>query len=70
MTKKSGPRDVDQASRGSSTAFNTGGGPGRSFAQGKIPGPASPGQPIAMKKALAKKSVRGGNATGAAGTLR
>jgi hypothetical protein len=69
MARKSGPKDVDEASRGSSTAFNTGGGPGRSFAQGKIPGPASPGQPIAMKKALARKSSRG-TATGAAGTLR
>jgi hypothetical protein len=70
MARKSGPRDVDEASRGSSTAYNTGGGPGRSFAQGKIPGPTSPGQPIAMKRALAKKPARGGNATGAAGTLR
>jgi hypothetical protein len=69
MARKSGPKDVDEASRGSSTAFNTGGGPGRSFAQGRIPGPTSPGQPIAMKKALAKKSPRG-SATGAAGTLR
>lgn len=66
---KSGPKNVDEASRGHSTAFNTGGGPGRSFAQGKIPGPTSPGQPIAMKRALAKKSPRG-TATGAAGTLR
>ena len=65
---KSGPKDVDQASRGSSTAYNTGGGPGHSFAQGRIPGSASPGQPIAMKKALAKKS-RGG-ATGYAGNLK
>jgi hypothetical protein len=67
---KSGPRDVGPSARGHSTAFNTGGGPGRSFAQGKIPGPTSPGQPIAMKRALAKKPGRGGNATGAAGTLR
>ena len=69
MVHKSGPKDVGSSARGSSTAFNTGGGPGRSFAQGKIPGPASPGQPIAMRKALAKKSPRG-TATGAAGTLR
>jgi hypothetical protein len=45
------------------------GGPGHSFAQQPIPGPTSPGQPIAMKKALAKKSPRG-TATGQAGTLR
>jgi cytochrome c551/c552 len=69
MAHKSGPKDVGPSARGSSTAFNTGGGPGRSFAQGKIPGPASPGQPISMKKALARKVLRG-TATGAAGTLR
>lgn len=65
---KSGPSNVDQSSKGSSTAFNTGGGPGRSFSQGSIKGPESPGQPIAMKKALAHKS-RGG-ATGYAGNLK
>ena len=65
---KSTAKDVDQSSKGSSTAYNTGGGPGRSFAQGRIPGAASPGQPIAMKKALANKS-RGG-ATGYAGNLK
>lgn len=65
---KSTAKDVDQASRGHSTVFNTGGGPGRSFSQGSIKGPESPGQPIAMKKALAKKS-RGG-ASGYAGNLK
>jgi hypothetical protein len=69
MARKSGPKDVGPSARGSSTAFNTGGGPGRSFAQGKIPGPVSPGQPTSMRKALAKKSSRG-TVTGAAGTLR
>jgi hypothetical protein len=66
---KSGPKDVNEASRGSSPTGVSGGGPGASRPQKPIPGPTSPGQPSAMKKALAKKSARG-TATGAAGTLR
>lgn len=66
---KSGPKDVNPSSKGSSPTHVVAGGPGHSFAQQPMPGPTSPGQPIAMKKALAKKSPRG-NATGAAGTLR
>jgi hypothetical protein len=66
---KSGPRDVQASAKGDSPAGNSGGGPGRSFAQKAIPGPERTGQPIAMKKALTKKPVRG-TATGAAGTLR
>lgn len=66
---KSGPKDVNEASRGSSPTGVSGGGPGVSRPQRPIPGPTSPGQPSAMKKALAKKSQRG-TATGAAGTLR
>lgn len=53
---KPGAKSVDPASRGSSFAFSSGGGPGKSNPQTAIPGPKSPGQPIAMKKALAKKS--------------
>lgn len=66
---KSGPKNVNPSSRGSSPTHVVAGGPGHSFAQQPIPGPTSPGQPIAMKKALAKKSPRG-TATGQAGTLR
>ena len=53
---KPGPKSVNPSSRGSSPSRNVAGGPGKSFAQSPIPGPASPGQPPAMKKALAKKS--------------
>jgi hypothetical protein len=63
---KSGPKDVNQSSRGSSPVHTSGGGPGHTFAQQPIPGPEHPGPPIAMKKALAKKD-RGGT-TGYAGT--
>jgi hypothetical protein len=66
---KSGPSNVNPSSKGSSPSCNVAGGPGHSFAQSPIPGPTSPGQPIAMKKALAKKGSKG-NATGFAGTLR
>ena len=69
MAGKSGPKDVDQASRGSNTANNSAGGPGRTFPQRPIPGPASPGQPTAMKRALAKKGQRSGT-TGYAGSLK
>lgn len=53
---KFGPKSVDNASKGSNPFANSGGGPGKSLPQKAIPGPKSPGQPIAMKKALAKKS--------------
>lgn len=66
---KSGPKDVDEASRGSNFAHNSPGGPGRSFPQQPIPGPSSPGQPSAMRKALAKKGSRSGT-TGYAGSLK
>jgi hypothetical protein len=66
---KSGPKDVNPSSRGSSPTGVVAGGPGHSFAQKPIAGPESSGQPIAMKKALAKKSSRG-NATGFAGNVR
>lgn len=67
---KSGPKDVDEASRGSSPSRNVPGGPGHSFAQMPIPGPSSPGQPTSMKKALAKKRVPGGDVTGNPGLVR
>jgi hypothetical protein len=70
MAGKSGPKDVNPSSRGSSPSRNVAGGPGHSFAQQPIPGPTSPGQPIAMKKALAKKGTRGGPATGFPGLVR
>lgn len=56
---KIGPKSVNPSSKGSSPAHNVAGGPGHSFAQQPYPGPTSPGQPIAMKKALAKKSAHG-----------
>lgn len=67
---KPGMKSVDPASRGSSPAGNSGGNPGKVLPQKAIPGPSSPGQPIAMKKALAKKRVPGGDVTGAAGLVR
>jgi len=66
---KSGPKDVNPSSRGSSPTHVVAGGPGHSFAQQPIPGPTSPGQPIAMKKALAKKSSHGA-VTGFPGKVR
>jgi hypothetical protein len=53
---KPGPSSVDPASKGSNPAANSGGCGGMSYPQKPIPGPASSGQPIAMRKALAKKS--------------
>ena len=66
---KSGPKNVNPSSRGSSPTRVVAGGPGHSFAQQPMPGPEHPGQPIAMKKALAKKGTQG-NATGYAGSLK
>lgn len=63
-------KDVDEASKGSNPAFTSGGHPGKSMPQQPIPGPTSTGGPIALKRALAKKRVPGGDATGAAGTVR
>jgi hypothetical protein len=53
---KPGMKSVDEASRGSNPVNNSGGHPGGSRPQSPIPGPTSPGPPIAQKKALAKKS--------------
>ena len=66
---KIGPKSVNRSSRGSSPTRVVAGGPGHSFKQSAMPGPEHPGQPIAMKKALAKKTS-GGNATGYAGSLK
>jgi hypothetical protein len=67
--KKSNSDDVNESSRGSNIVNNSAGGPGRTFQQRAIPGPTSPGQPIAEKRALARKPIHG-TATGAAGTIR
>jgi hypothetical protein len=67
---KTGPQDVNPASVGTNPVNTSGGFPGGSRPQSPIPGPNSPGQPIAMKKALAKKTVKGGDATGFAGLVR
>lgn len=69
-TGKPGMKSVDEASRGSNPSNTSGGHPGGSRPQQPIPGPTSTGGPIAMKKALAKKSLKGGDATGAAGMVR
>lgn len=53
---KPGSKSVMPSARGSNFAFNSGGMGGYSCPQRPIPGPASPGQPPAMRKALAKKS--------------
>lgn len=69
--KKSNWDDVGEAIKrnSSNTVNNTGGGPGRTFAQKPIPGPTNPGQPLAMKAALKHKGTRG-STTGYAGTLK
>jgi hypothetical protein len=69
MAHKSGPRDVASSAKGESPSGGVPGGPGRSFAQKPFAGPEHPGQPIAMKKALAKKGSRSGT-TGYAGNLK
>jgi hypothetical protein len=67
---KPGPGSVNPSSRGSTPLNTSGGTPGMSKAQGPIPGPGSSGGPVALKRALAKKSSRGSDATGAAGMRR
>lgn len=54
---KPGPNSVNPSSRGSNPAYTSGGMPGYSCPQGPIPGPASPGTPPSMRKALAKKAT-------------
>jgi len=56
---------VNPSSKGSSPQ-NLSGNPGKSVPAGPIPGPTNPGQPTAMKKALAKKSTpnKGRNSPG------
>lgn len=65
-TSKPGSSSVNPSSKGTGFAGN----PGKSLPQKPIPGPTSPGQPPSMKKALAKKTLKGGDATGAAGLVR
>lgn len=69
-TSKPGMKSVDEASRGSNPSNTSGGHPGKSQPQKPIPGPERTGGPIALKRALAKKTVPGGDATGAAGLVR
>jgi len=66
---RSGPKNVNRSSKGSSPSRTVAGGPGGTFAQQPIPGPKSPGPPPSMRKALAKKSAHG-TATGFAGRTR
>jgi hypothetical protein len=54
---KIGPTSVDPASKGSNPANNSGGNPGKSMPQKPIPGPTSPGWPIALKKAVSRNGV-------------
>lgn len=65
-SSKPGPSSVDQASKGSCPSHNSGGSPGRSVVQMPIPGPESTGGPVALKKALMRKSIanRGRNSPG------
>lgn len=67
---KPGSSSVMPSAKGSNPASNSGGNPGKSMPQKAIPGPASTGGPVSLKKALAKKHVPGGDATGAAGMVR
>jgi len=67
--KKSSWDDVNESSKGHNVVNNSAGGPGRTFQQRPIPGPTSPGMPIAERRALARKPVHG-TATGAAGTIK
>lgn len=67
---KPGASSVDPASCGSSPSGCVAGGPGKSTAQKPYQGPTNPGPPASMRKALAKKEIRGGTATGAAGVVR
>ena len=64
-SKGKGGKAVNPSSKGSSPQ-NLSGNPGKSMPQGPIPGPSSPGQPPAMKKALARKSTpnKGTNSPG------
>jgi hypothetical protein len=52
---KPGGTSVDSASKGSSPAHNSGGGPGKSMPQMGMPGPKKTGGPVALQKALGKK---------------
>jgi hypothetical protein len=54
---KIGPTSVDPASKGSNPAANSGGNPGKSVPQKAIPGPATTGGPVALKRALTKKKM-------------
>ena len=67
---KPGASSVMPSAKGSNPAANSGGNPGRSMPQRPIPGPEHTGQPPAMKKALARKSVPGGDVTGFPGLVR
>jgi hypothetical protein len=67
---KPGPSSVDEASKGSNPSGGSGGSPGKSMPQKPIPGSGHGGLPPSIKKALAKKTLKGGDATGAAGLVR
>lgn len=66
---KPGSSSVMPSARGSSPAmgWDTA---GASCPARPIPGSGDKGEPVAMRKALAKKRVPGGDATGAAGMVR
>jgi hypothetical protein len=69
MVGKPGPKSVMPSARGNSPSlgWDTA---GKSNPAKPIPGPESPGQPPAMRKALAKKRVPGSDATGNPGLVR
>ena len=60
---------VNPSSKGSSPSGNVAGNPGCSMPAKAIAGPASPGPPPSMRKALAKKAPHGA-ATGFPGMIR
>lgn len=66
---KSGPKNVNPSSKGSSPTHTPAGGPGGTFAQMPVQKPVGGGPPVALKRALTKKAPRG-TATGYAGSLR
>jgi hypothetical protein len=56
---KIGPKSVGKSAKGTSPTGMVAGGPGKSFAQKPLAGPTGSGQPIAMRKALARKAGTG-----------
>lgn len=69
FTAKVGTKSVNPASKGSSPARGPSGAAGGAFPRQPFPPPAGSGQPIAMRKALKKKTPHG-SMTGFPGSMR